>query len=82
MSCQVYQIICPLVEFCPDRTKLNCCLQLVLELRLHMYLSRAMRKCVLCHMRTTKARSLISAFVVHCLDSIISPDSIAEISRP
>ena len=26
-------------------------------------------------------RSLISAFVVHCLDSIISPDSIAEISR-
>ena len=27
------------------------------------------------------ARSLISAFVVHCLDSIISLDSIAEISR-
>ena len=26
-------------------------------------------------------RSLISAFVVHCLDSIISLDSIAEISR-
>ena len=25
--------------------------------------------------------SLISAFVVHCLDSIVSPDSIAEISR-
>ena len=62
-------------------------------------LSRAMRKCVLCHMRTTKAqislrgannngadqpahpRSLISAFVVRCLDSIISLDSIAEISR-
>ena len=52
-----------------------------------------MRKCVLCHMRTTKAklslradqpahpRSLISAFVVRCLDSIISLDSIAEISR-
>ena len=46
-----------------------------------------MRKRVLCHMRATKAqislriRSLISAFVVHCLDSIISLDSIAEISR-
>ena len=26
-------------------------------------------------------RSLISAFVVRCLDSIISPNSIAEISR-
>ena len=26
-------------------------------------------------------RSLISVFVVHCLDSIISVDSIAEISR-
>ena len=26
-------------------------------------------------------RSLISAFVVHCLDSIISLDSIAKISR-
>ena len=35
-------------------------------------LSQAMRKCVLCH---------ISAFVVRCLDSIISLDSIAEISR-
>ena len=36
-------------------------------------------------MRTTKAlirlRSLSSAFVVRCLDSIISLDSIAEISR-
>ena len=46
---------------------------------------RAMRKCVLCHMRTTKAqirlRILISAFVVRCLDSIISLDSIAKISR-
>ena len=45
-----------------------------------------MRKCVLCHMRTTKAQislriCLISAFVVRCLDSIISLDSIAEISR-
>ena len=37
-----------------------------------------MRKRVLCHMH---ARSLISAFVVRCLDSIISLDSIAEISR-
>ena len=33
----------------------------------------------LCHMRTTKA--LISAFVVRSLDSLISLDSIAEISR-
>ena len=44
-----------------------------------------MRKCILCHMQTTKAlirlRSLISAFVVRCLDSIISLDSIAKISR-
>ena len=42
-------------------------------------------KCVLCHMRTTKAqismRSLISAFVVRSLDSIISLVSISEISR-
>ena len=47
--------------------------------------SRAVRKRVLCHMRTTKVqislRSLISAFVVRCLDSIISLDSIAKISR-
>ena len=48
-----------------------------------LYMSRAMRKCVLCHMRTTKAhpRSLINAFDFRCLDSIISLDSIAEISR-
>ena len=34
---------------------------------------QAMRKCVLCHMRITKAQisSLISAYVVRCLDSII-----------
>ena len=31
--------------------------------------------------QTVHARSLISAFVVRCLDSIISLDSIAEISR-
>ena len=47
-----------------------------------------MRKCVLCHMRINKGadqpahrRSLISAFVVRCADSIISLGSIAEISR-
>ena len=44
-----------------------------------------MRKYVLCYMRTTKVqispRSLISANVVCCLDSIISLDSIAEILR-
>ena len=45
-----------------------------------------MRKRVLCHMRTTKAqmpahpRSLIGAFVVRCVDSVIFLDSIAEIS--
>ena len=43
-------------------------------LRMVLSMSRAMRKCVLCH-----PRSLISAFVVRCLDSIISLDPIAEI---
>ena len=55
-------------------------------------LSRAMRKRVLCHMRTTKAqadkgadqpahsRSLISAFVVRCLDSVMSLVSVTKIS--
>ena len=40
-------------------------------------------KTCFCPMRTTKAhpRSLISAFVVHCLDSIIPLLAIAEISR-
>ena len=38
--------------------------------------SQAMRKCGFCHMRTTKVQ--ISAFVVRCLDSIISLDSIAK----
>ena len=51
----------------------------------YMYMSQAMRKCVLCHMRKTTAqislRSLISAFVIRCLASVISQDSIAEISR-
>ena len=55
-----------------------------------LYMSRSIRKCVLCHIRTTKKkgadqpalpRSLISAFVVLCLYSIISLDSIADISR-
>ena len=50
-------------------------------------MSRAMRKCVLCHVNNkgvdqpAHSRSLISAFIVRCLDSIISLDSIAEISR-
>ena len=45
-----------------------------------------MRKRVLCHMRTTKAqislriRSLISAFVVRCLDSVMSLVSVTKIS--
>ena len=32
--------------------------------------------------QTAHPRSLISTFVVHCLDSMISLDSIAKISRP
>ena len=40
-------------------------------------------KTCLCHMRTTKhPRSLISSFIVPCLDSIISLLAIAEILRP
>ena len=38
-------------------------------------------KTCLCRMWTTNLRSLISAFVVHCLDSIIPLLAIAEISR-
>ena len=51
------------------------------------HMSRAMRKCVVSYANNKGAdqpalpRSLISAFVVRCLDSIISLDSIAEISR-
>ena len=46
-----------------------------------------MKKCVMSYVnnkgadQTAHPRSLISAFVVRCLDSIISLDSIAEISR-
>ena len=46
-----------------------------------------MRKCVMSYANNKGAdqpahpRSLISAFVVRCLDNIISLDSIAEISR-
>ena len=54
-------------------------------------MSRAMRKRVLCHTRTTKAqislriravwsRSLISAFVAWCLDSMMSLVSVTKIS--
>ena len=41
-----------------------------------------MRKCDLCHMRTTKAQiSLrIRAFVVRCLDSVMSLVSVTKIS--
>ena len=47
----------------------------------HIHMSRAMRKCVLFHMRTTKAQiSLISAFVVRCLDSVMSLVSVTKIS--
>ena len=54
----------------------SCSEILGLQLAIHfdwMKMSRAMRKSVLCHMRTTKAQislriSLISSFVVRCLD--------------
>ena len=52
-----------------------------------VHLSQAMRKCVMLYANNKGAnqpahpRSLISAFVVRCLGSMISLDSIAEISR-
>ena len=49
---------------------------------IRIQLSRAMRKCVLCHMQTTKAHnSLISAFVVRCLDRIEPILAKSKISR-
>ena len=52
------------------------------------YIRRAMKKTCLMSYANNKGadqpahlRSLISAFVVRCLDSFISLDSIAEISR-
>ena len=51
------------------------------------HLSRAMRKCVMSYAnnkgtdQAAHPRSLISAFVVYRLGSMISIDSIAEISR-
>ena len=53
------------------------------------YLGRVMRKRVLSHMRTTKVRislrirkrSLISIFVVRCLDSMICILAISKVSR-
>ena len=52
----------------------------------NVHMSRAMRKCDMSYANNKGAdqpahpRSLISAFVVRCFDSIISLDSIAEIS--
>ena len=45
-----------------------------------LYLSQAMRTCVLRHMRTTKAHS-INAFVVRCQDKMIPLVYKSEISR-
>ena len=51
------------------------------------YMSQAMKKCVMSYVNNKGADqpahpcSLSSAFIVRCLDSIISLDSIAEISR-
>ena len=67
----------PFCLFCRAPTQLN----------LAVYTSRAMRKCDMSYANKKGAdqpghpRSLISAFVVRCLDSIISLDSIAKISR-
>ena len=41
-------------------------------------MNRAMRKRVLCHMRTTKVQ--ISVFVVRCLDSVMALVSVTNIS--
>ena len=46
----------------------------------HKHMSRAMRKRVLCYMRTTNLCSLISAFVVRCLDSVMSLVYVTKIS--
>ena len=61
------------------RLVLSCC---------SSYMSQAMRKCVLCHMRTKKGadrpvhpRSLISTFIVRCQDRMIPLVYISEISR-
>ena len=68
-----------LISFCGLMSVLCFCLQ-------HLYLSQAMKKCVLCHMRTTKVqislriRGLISAFVVRYLDSVMSLVSLTRIS--
>ena len=45
--------------------------------KVRLYEPRHKKTC-LCHMRTTKGQ--IRAFLVHCLDSIIPPVSISEIS--
>ena len=49
-------------------------------------MGQVMGKCVLCHMLTTKVqsahlRSLISTFVVRCLDSMICILAISKVSR-
>ena len=56
---------------------------LFLSILTQLYLSHAMKKCVLCHMRTTKAliRLRGCAFVVRCQDRMIPLVYISEISR-
>ena len=53
-------------------------------------LGQVIRKCVICHMRTTKVkgadqpahlRSVISTFVVHSLDSMMCILAISKVSR-
>ena len=62
----------------------DCSLARAFNVRSHM--SRAMRKCVMSYANNKGAdqsahpRSLISTFVVHCLDNIIPLVSISEIS--
>ena len=55
--------------------------------KLCSYFEPCHEKTCLCHMQTTKAHislhiHTVSAFVVHCLDSIIPQLAVAEISTP
>ena len=62
-------------------------IDIAIQSRVDIHVSRVMRKRVMSCVNNkgadqpTQLRSLISAFVVRCLDNIISLDSIAEISR-
>ena len=52
-----------------------------------LYMGQILRKCVLCHMRTTKVqislrfRAVLSAYVIACLNSMIYILAISKVSR-